>query len=200
MSAVGEQDEELAVGLRGIVRRPARCVPHQLGISLLTPISSTIQLVKLAEYVQTASGCKVVRGERATDSPGLLEVAVDNEYAMEVTAIQYKADQHMMLPLRVTGLCANWTAGLFQLELGWTQGHYTNGTGYSALGIDADGAAHVPLYTGRGAALIVAGHPVIAVGESGKLLCEVFVQLTHVDVANTTLMTNSWHVYINNPT
>jgi hypothetical protein len=139
----------------------------QLGISMLTQISAETKLVQLAQYVQTASGCMVVRGQRATDSPGLLEVAVDHDYAAEITATQYKADQHMMLPLRVTGLCPNWTAGLFQ-RMGWTQGHYTNGTGYSALGLDASADAHVPLYTGRGAAHIIAGHPVIAVDESGK--------------------------------
>eukprot|EP01048_Picozoa_sp_COSAG05_P009114 COSAG05_NODE_728_length_7700_cov_14.555979_3_plen_649_part_00 len=170
----------------------------QFGISMLTPISSTSELVHLAQYVQDASGCTIVRGQKAADSPGLLEVALDDDLAVEITATQYAADQHMMLPLKITGCCANWTAGLYQ-RVGWTQGHYTNGTGYSALGVDASGHAHVPLYTGRGAAHIIAGHPVIAVDESGKPLYSIFVQVTHVDVDNATL-TNTWHLSVNNPT
>lgn len=175
-----------------------KCSWMQLGISMLSPITSASQLVTLADYVQTAAGCTVVRGQRATDSPAVLSVAVDDQSTAEITATQYAADQHMMLPLRITGLCGNWTAGLFQTQ-GWTQGHYTNGTGYSALGIDMDGAAHVPLYTGRGDAHVTAGHPVIALDRAGKPLHEVFVQLTHIDVDNVTLV-NSWHVSVNNPT
>ena len=104
-----------------------------------------------------------------------------------------------MVPLRVGNLCRNWTAGLLQKD-GYSLGFYSNGSDvYSALGVDATSNAHVPLFTGRGAAHVIAGHPVAALhAQEGTPACEVFVQLTHVD--SVPGVRDTWHVSVNNPT
>ena len=89
-----------------------------------------------------------------------------------------------MLPLRVGGLQRRWSTGVWQVH-GYTAGFYSNGTDqYSALGLDDDGRAYVPLYVGRGAADVVVGHPVIATAHTGTDVnaswdvSQVFIQAT----------------------
>ena len=100
-----------------------------------------------------------------------------------------------MLPLRVGGLNPRWSAGLWQ-KVGFPGSAaeaYGNGTDrYTALGIEEDGHAYAPIYTGESAARVVVGHPVIADGDGSDQL---FIQVTHIDTKPEV-----WHVSMNNPT
>ena len=94
------------------------------------------------------------------------------------------------------GLNPRWSAGLWQKAgfPGSAAAVYGNGTDrYTALGIEEEGHAYVPIYTGEAAARVVVGHPVIADGDGSDQL---FIQVVHVD----TKPDNVWHVSMNNPT
>ena len=145
--------------------------------------------------------CVQTQQSIANRSHGLLDlVANESCGCVELSVDQNVADAHALLPLRVAGMCENWTAGYFQKE-GWSLGNYGNGTNrYSALAIDSTSSVHVPLYTGLSKHDVLVGHPITLILDSASVLrpCEAFVQVTHVD--SVPGVSDIWHVSVQNPT
>eukprot|EP01052_Picozoa_sp_SAG31_P021494 SAG31_NODE_1665_length_7585_cov_6.666711_5_plen_454_part_00 len=142
-------------------------------------------------------GLVIERGRRL-DEPGLLQFALDSTGTAALSVPQAEQKQ-TMLPLRFASNNTKWSVGLWQ-RAGYTLGNYGNGTDrWTALGLDADGHAYVPLYIGLASVDVVFGHPVTSDNE------DIFIQVTRADTI-TPLRLNSqatcevWHVAINNPT
>ena len=113
---------------------------------------------------------------------------------MPSSTVVNPAAEALLLPLRVGPFKQpRWTVGLLQLA-GYTVGYYGSGANrYTSLGLDDDGFAYVPLYTGRAPLThVVVGCPVTAKGRGAEAL---FIQVTHVDEDPQV-----WHVEVNNPT
>jgi hypothetical protein len=129
-----------------------------------------------------------VRRGRREPSPGLFELAVQDG-AVEVVA--RKAPSPATLPLRVTGLNARWSAGVFQ-KAGPSLGFYGTGANrYRALAVDAEGVAISPLHIDHGDNHVVLGHPITA-HPAGEAL--------HIQVTCLGGDPKRWHVSVNNPT
>jgi hypothetical protein len=162
-----------------------------IGIPLNVEVKTQAELLRYAEYLQKPLGLQVLRGQRV-ESPGLVELKPDAQYAVELAIPRPAARLSLTLPCRVTGLNPRWSAGLFQKQ-GYVKGDYGSGENrYRALGLDLEGNAYVPLYVELAERThVVAGHPVIA-GPEGS---ELFIQVTKVG-----RNPDRWHVSVNNPT
>lgn len=154
-------------------------------------IKSAADLERYLAYLKAPAGMQVLRGKRI-DGPGLVELAPDERFAVEVVVPKPQERLDLTLPCRVVGLNPRWSAGLFQ-KTGYVKGDYGTGQNrYRALGLAFQGCAYLPLYVDRADVThVVAGHPVIA-GPEGKGL---FIQVTKVGVKP-----DRWHVAVNNPT
>jgi hypothetical protein len=187
----------------------------QYGVSLLSTVSSAADMLAQMRALVAPSGLRVVRGKEASiahRSHGLLDLVADVDCSCaELSVDQNLADAHAMLPLRVAGLCANWTTGYFQKE-GYSLGNYGNTIAgmpsgknrYSALSMDNAASVHVPLYTGLHKHDVVVGHPVTLTltqpssAAAAVHPCDVFVQVSHVD--SVPGVSDLWHVSVQNPT
>ena len=122
---------------------------------------------------------------------GLLEItAVDG--AATVSASRPASLVNVPLPVRVSGLNPNWSAGVY-LHRGYVLGNYGEGTNrYRAAGVDPDGRVYTGLFTDHADRTeVTIGHPVVCDAES------VFIQVTLRDDRGAK---ESWHVSVNNPT
>lgn len=161
-------------------------------------VATAPELVRLKDYLVAPTGLVIVQGLRLNASLGLVDVRCrSDDHRVELKVPQPAAlPAGTTLPLRVQ-LHPHWTAGLFQVQ-GHSLGHYYNSTEpgrrrYSALGLDFDGMAHVPLYVGRAALThVIVGHPVVAKGDCAS---ELRIQVTRVNEEPSL-----WHVAVNNPT
>jgi hypothetical protein len=162
-----------------------------IGIPLNVEVKTQAELLRYVQSLQKPAGLEVLRGQRV-DSPGLVELRPDAQYAVELSIPRPAAKLSLTLPFRITGLNPRWSAGLFQKQ-GYVKGNYGSGENrYRALGLDLEGNAYVPLYPELVERThIVAGHPVIAVPEGSEL----FIQVTKVG-----RNPDRWHVSVNNPT
>ena len=152
---------------------------------------------------ECARVCVQTQQPIANRSNGLLDLVVNESCGcVELSVDQNVPDVHALLPLRVAGMCENWTARYFQRE-GYSLGNYGNGTNrYSTLAIDSTASVHVPLYTGLGKHDVLVGHPFTLqlTGDTASVMkpCEAFVQVTHVD--SVPGVSDIWHVSVQNPT
>lgn len=162
-----------------------------IGLPLNVPIAGAADLGRYLACLRAPAGMKLVRGKRL-ERPGLLELAVDDRMAVELSIPKPQDAPGLTLPCRIEGFHRRWSAGLFQVQ-GYNKGDYGSGERrYRALGLDFEGHAYVPLYVDRAPVThVVAGHPVIA-GPEGR---ELFIQVTKVGVNP-----DRWHVAVNNPT
>jgi hypothetical protein len=160
-----------------------------LAFPLDTPVDSPDEVVRYIDYLRDPIGLRLTRGARV-QSPGLLEVSVD-QGAVDLSLPRPDGVPGLTLPLRVTGLHSRWSAGLLQVE-GYSPGFYGAGDNrYRSLGIDADGAAYVPLYVNLADRThVLVGHPIVA-DDDGRNL---FIQVTCL--GGTPFR---WHVSVNNP-
>jgi hypothetical protein len=162
-----------------------------IGIPLNVEVKTPAKLVEYVRYLQQPAGLQVLRGQRV-ESPGLLELRVDDSGAVELVVPQPSNSLSLTLPCLISGLNPRWSAGLLQQQ-GYVKGDYGDGNHrYRALGLDLEGNAYVPLYVELAPQThIVAGHPVTA-GPEGT---ELFIQVTKVGHDP-----DRWHVSVNNPT
>lgn len=122
---------------------------------------------------------------------GLLEfVAADG--AVTLSAGRPASPIDVPLPVRVSGLNPNWSAGVFQ-HRGYVLGNYGAGSNrYRAAGIDREGRVYASLFTDHADRTeVTIGHPVVCDDE--RLL----IQVTARDDRGEK---GSWHVSVNNPT
>lgn len=162
-----------------------------IGFPINVPLRSAAELQQYVEYLKAPAGLVVLRGRRLNE-PGLVEFAVDEQFAVEIRLPRPSGKTFLTVPCRVRGLNPRWAAGLFQKK-GYVKGDYGTGENrYRPLGIDLAGNAYLPLYPDYAELThVVVGHPVIA-GPEGR---ELFIQVTHVADKP-----HRWHVAVNNPT
>ena len=168
----------------------------QLGLSLAAQLPSVEVLLARLAYLRQPQA-RVHSGPQL-DCNLICDTALNrtSNWTTDLEFARFESGRDMMLPLRVGGLNPRWSAGLWQKAgfPGSAAAVYGNGTDrYTALGIEEEGHAYVPIYTGEAAARVVVGHPVIADGDGSDQL---FIQVVHVD----TKPNNVWHVSMNNPT
>ena len=124
----------------------------QLGTSLRTDVKSLADVQALVEYLANPTGLIIIRGKRLSgpERLGLLEVLPDATSFVAEVAVGTHPDANMLLPLRIGGFNRRWTVGMWQ-ETGWVTSDpvYTNGSGYTELGLDAFNQSYVPIYSGR---------------------------------------------------
>lgn len=161
-----------------------------LNSSLDVASKTAEDLQKLRSYLHQPENLKLLRGTR-TDTAGVVEFKPDNN-AIELSLPKPKENLHMTLPIKITGLNRNWTAGLFQKQ-GYVLGNYGTGENrYRGLGLDLDGSAHFPLYPDLAENThVLAGHPVAA-DENGSAL--------KINVVPLSEKPFKWHIDVNNPT
>lgn len=161
-----------------------------VGAPVSVPINSIDDVLHTLKYLARPDGLEVRRGTLANE-PGVLEITPQS-YAAEVRITRPAEKTHLTVPMRVSGLNRNWTAGLW-LNKGYVKGTYGEGKNrYRPLGLDDYGYAYVPLYVDRAPEThVLAGHPVVAGGD-GK---ELFIQVTLMHEKP-----HQWHVAVNNPT
>jgi hypothetical protein len=155
------------------------------------------RVMALAAYLSGPVGVEVSRGRLAsTDSrrpmsDGLLEIAA-TDGAVRVRAGRPEPGIGVPLPIRVTGLNPNWSAGVFQ-HRGYVLGNYGDGRDrYRAVGVDRAGHVHAGLFVDSAEVTeVTIGHPVVC-GDA-----RVFVQVT---ARGDDGKPASWHVSLNNPT
>lgn len=162
-----------------------------IGFPLNVPIASQADLERYAAYLAAPDGMQILRGKRL-ERAGLLDLAPDGDFAMELSLPRPRQSLKLTLPVRVEGLNPRWSAGLLQRQ-GYVKGHYGTGENrYRPVGLDLAGTTYVPLYPDWAERThVVVGHPIVA-GPEGK---ELFIQVTKVADQPP-----RWHVSVNNPT
>jgi hypothetical protein len=168
-----------------------------LSIPMDVPIRNTNAITSLLAYLEAPTGAVVLDGDRTT-TPGFFEVRPKpGAAAARVRIPKPTSPTPLSIPLRVSGLNPNWTAGVYQLQ-GYVLGNHSNGTNrYRETAVDAQGYAYVPMHvnlaklpsTGPYTDMIV-GHPVAA--DSGNAL---IIRVTHLYDSPA-----HWYVSVNNPT
>jgi hypothetical protein len=147
-------------------------------------------------YLEQPTGMQLLRGTRAADPGGLLELTPDAA-AVAVSIPRPPAGlPTLTVPVRVSGMNPRWSVGLYQYE-GYRTHYYSNGdSGYRALGVDFDGRAYAPLFVSKAARTrVLMGHPVIADAAGAEL----FIQVTRVN-DGLDGKAPAWHLSVNNPT
>jgi len=137
---------------------------HYELFSLVYPIDVADQglerFTKTAAYFRELDGVGILEGKRV-GTGGPVEIAAAN-YRVHVTADKPGWDLATALPVRVTGLNRNWSAGYYQIK-GYAQGAYGSGNNkYHPCAFDSKGRVLATLYhclAERTEAII--GHPVI---------------------------------------
>ncbi len=137
-----------------------------LNTSVDVKIHTTEAVQRLRAYLAAPEKLQVLRGAK-TDVAGFVDFE-PKDYAIEIVIPKPSTDLNMTLPLRISHLNRNWTAGLFQKK-GYVKGTYGTGENrYRAVGLDLEGCAHIPLYVDKVETThILAGHPIVA-DERGK--------------------------------
>jgi len=155
------------------------------------------RVLEVIGYLAKPPGLEVPRGRiispngQTATVGGLLRVAaVDGAATLGVG--RSASPINVPLPVRVSGLNPNWSAGVFQRR-GYVLGNYGEGTDrFRAAAVDREGRAHVGLFTDYADRTeVTVGHPVVC--DDRRL----FIQVTARDDRQAK---NSWHVSINNPT
>ena len=160
-----------------------------------TAVGSQTELSNMVAYVNSSSSVTLLSGTTRATSPGLVDLSNTSYAPVSFTVAAPSGRPAMTLPVRVTGLNPNWSAGRYQIS-GYQRGDYVIQTAYSSLGIDSYGNAYVPVQlnvpnTAVPTTQVMAGHPVIADSAGTKLM----IQVTKVS-DNPAI----WHVSVNNPT
>jgi hypothetical protein len=161
-----------------------------LNTSVDVAIHSTEAVQRLRAYLAAPEKMQVLRGAK-TDVAGLVDFE-PKDYAIEIVIPKPSTDLNMTLPLRISHLNRNWTAGLFQKK-GYVKGTYGTGENrYRGVGLDFEGSAHIPLYVDKSETThILAGHPIVA-DECGKNIS--------INVIHLFDNPHQWHVSVNNLT
>ncbi len=159
---------------------------------LNVPETGEVRFEKVLEYLDDPTGVEMVSGKRVKTS-GFYEVAVDDvARGIEMKVQRPSEPVGLTLPVRISGLNPNWSAGLYQLD-GHTTGYYTNGERvYTSLGFDFDGRVYAALYPDQHELTHVrVGHPVVC--DQDELLLEVLPRTGPNGRWR-------WRVAVNNPT
>ena len=165
-----------------------------LGIDMLSEVQSVSELLALRTYIAEPSGLSIIQGQAVPRNRSLLQVTPTASGVVELKAERAltPAKEGLLLPLMAGPFCSRWTVGLWQ-HAGYTlDSALYNATDrrYTSLGLDDDGYAYAPLYTGRADTTHVSvGHPVTLSGAEAEA---VFVQVTRVTET-------AWYVELNNP-
>ncbi|MCG2659769.1 MAG: hypothetical protein L6437_05940 [Kiritimatiellae bacterium] len=157
-------------------------------------ISDARELADTVAYLENPEGMQIKRGNHEKGPGGLLELS-PSDFAVELAIPKPKDGRNITVPLRISPFNKRWTVGLYQLE-GYRTHYYSKGnSGWCELGLDLDGRAYIPLFSGMASNThVLIGHPVVA-DDAGK---ELFIQVTRItegDDKNPSL----WHVSVNNP-
>jgi hypothetical protein len=121
-----------------------RCELTSLAFPVDVPVHSMQDVERYVGYVTAPAGLEVRRGRRLAESPGIVDLELE-EYAVELRIPRLPAaDLPLTLPVRLCGLNRRWSAGVFQYT-GYVKGAYGSGENrYRALGMDGDGNAYLP--------------------------------------------------------
>jgi hypothetical protein len=145
---------------------------------------------KTVDYFRELPGVSLQEGTRVGDG-GPIDIRAE-DYRVHIEAKQPSWDLAMALPLRISGLNRNWSAGYYQMT-GYAQGFYGDGNHrYHPSGFDEQGRIRATLYhtmAPRTEAII--GHPVVCDAEG------LIIQVTQKPVAGGGF---SYYVAVNNPT
>lgn len=155
------------------------------------------RVMALVRYLSDPTGLEVRRGQVASSDEkkpmigGLLEIAAADG-AVTVSASKPATPVNVPLPVRISGLNPNWSAGVFQRH-GYVLGNYGKGANrYRAAGVDREGHVHTALFTDHADRTeVTIGHPVVCDDE------RLFIQVTLRDDRGAE---DSWRVSVNNPT
>lgn len=154
--------------------------------------SSAARFERILAYLAQPEGMQVLQGARL---PG------DEFFDVQADAASYQVELQVpsptnaigiTIPVRVHGLNANWSAGMYQLA-GHTTGYYTDGEDeYTSLGFDFDGRVYAALFPDQASLThVVVGHPIVC--DAPGLVLEV---MPRADAGGD----YTWHVAVNNPT
>jgi len=167
---------------------------HYELFSLVYPLDVTEQGLDrfrhTVAYFQELEGVDILEGRRS-DQDGPVDIAAD-QYRVHLTARKPSWDLATALPLRVSGLNANWSAGYYQIK-GYALGMYGDGSNkYHPCGYDTHGNVRATLYhclADQTEAII--GHPVVC--DSDDLI----IQVTQKPKSGGGY---GYYVAVNNPT
>jgi len=144
------------------------------------------------DYLAQPEGMEVLQGTRLI-TPGFFDVETSNpDTPVELRIPSPTNPMQLTLPVRVSGLCTNWSAGLLQID-GHTTGYYTDGENeYTSLGFDYDGRVYAALYPDQAPLThVVIGHPIVC--DNPDVIIE---SMPRADAAGNL----TWHIAVNNPT
>jgi len=167
---------------------------HYELFSLVYPLSVAEQGLerfrKTVAFFRELDGVKIIEGTRSAQE-GPVDIVADN-YRVHLTADKPAWDLATALPVRVSGLNANWSAGYYQLK-GFAMGIYGDGSNkYHPCGFDSHGNVKATLYhclADETEAII--GHPVVC--DSKDLI----IQVTQKPKSGGGY---GYYVAVNNPT
>lgn len=146
----------------------------------------------IMDYLSQPEGMEVLQGARLV-TPGFFDVDTANpDTPVELRIPRPTDPMQLTLPVRVSGLNRNWSAGLLQID-GHTTAYYTDGQNeYTSLGFDFDGRVYAALYPDQAATThVLIGHPIVC--DNPDVIIEV---IPRSDAAGNF----TWHVAVNNPT
>ena len=146
----------------------------------------------ILDYLDQPEGIQVLQGTRLT-TLGFFDVETpSNNVPVELLLPRPTEPMQLTLPVRVHGLNANWSAGLYQRK-GHTTGYYTDGEDeYTTLGFDFDSRVYAALYPDQVPEThVLVGHPIVC--DRTELIIEV---MPRADAGGN----YTWHVAVNNPT
>ncbi|MDB4990629.1 MAG: hypothetical protein JWN04_5807 [Myxococcaceae bacterium] len=157
-----------------------------IAFALEPPVQRLDEIRAVHRFLEDMTVATVLRGTRSV-SPGIVDLT-PADGAVEVVVPQAPFDG--VLPGRIQGLNARWSAGLL-LRKGYLAGFYGPPENrYRGLSVTAAGSAYLPLDASRGETHVLAGHPVVA-DLAGK---DLFIQVTCLGGSPM-----RWHVSVNNP-
>jgi hypothetical protein len=159
------------------------------------PMNSEEAMMRAVRYLDAPSEMTIRRGRRLGGPPGLVALEAE-DHAVDLVAARSEEPETISIPVRVEGLNDRWSAVLHQRRGYNGAGYYGSGRDrLRTLGLDEQGRAYFPMYTGRSKTDVAAGHPVVA-SETGEAL---FIQVTALAGAEPG-EARPWHVSVNNPT
>jgi len=162
-------------------------------LSIIDPIDRAGQgparFLRLIEYLKNPEKIEILHGERVATEPYFTEITA-SDYA-EVRIQKPKREIGITLPVRVVGLCENWSAGYWQKK-GHNTGYYDDGTDrYRPAGFDFDGRVYASLYPDMAPEHhVIVGHPVVC--DNRDLVIEAIPDAPYGD------LNLYWYVAVNN--
>ena len=152
-----------------------------------------VRFTDIRRYLARPEGLKLLRGKQI-ESNGVFDVEAVNG-AVEIHVPRPTEPIGLTIPVRISGLNPNWSAGWLQRK-GFSTGFYHDGTNaWCPAGFDLDGRAYAAIFPDTAPETqMVIGHPVVC--DQQELFLEAIPRPAKKGDSKSYL----WHIAVNNPT